>query len=379
MFSEEELGFAKYSKKDHNHFLNRDLFIICFMNFYFFLQNTNQNDIVCEEIFVLSDVSDRHDNVFVKKVEEIIDTHLSEKGCSPDVKHQGTDGCSCQYKSRYTSYDISSSETPLRRCYYTTSHAKGPQDAAGGLVKRMADMAVIRRQAVIQSALDLQQFCIKTLSQPKERKGNKVYRRYFHLVTADEIPAKGCEVPVGPLEGIRSLHQICSMGQTGTVDTRKLSCYTCDECVEGNYDKCTNGEICGPVKRVTLVQGDDNTQDVDDEQFSLADSLREKDIVQIMHHTDNETNTELIKVTKPLYKLTRECFDDRGDGYPRGSMILRGQVLKENGISGANHVFQTTPVKIMFLGSSVISLVDTTAERRKILVHNDEYIRLSIQ
>ncbi len=306
-----------------------------------------------------------------------MDQHLADKDCTPTVKHQATDGCAAQYKSRYTSYDVSSSEVDLRRSYFTTSHAKGPQDAAGGLVKRMADMAVVRREAVIQNALDLQQFCIQNLTQPK--KGSKVYRRYFHVLTAEDIPPKDSNTPVGPLKGIRSLHQICSTGEQGTLDTRKLSCYTCEKCVEGNYTECSNGERCGPVKRVTLGQEIDNSEDIDDDQLSVAESINEKDIVQIMHHTDNETQTELVKVTKSLYKLTRDCYDDRGDGYTKGSMVFRGQVLKETGISGSNHVFQTTPVKIIFLASSLISPVECTIDKRKILVDNDEYLRLRIQ
>ena len=333
---------------------------------------------MCEEIFVLSDVADRHDNGFVKKVEEIIDEHLAEKQSSPTIKHQATDGCSCQYKSRYTTQDISCSDVDLRRNYYTTSHAKGPQDAAGGLVKRMADMAVIRRQAVIQNAQDLQQFCIQTLSQPKERKGSKVFKRYFHLVTAEDIPSKESTGPVGPLKGIRSLHQICSTGEPGRVDTRKLCCYTCDQCIEGNYNQCLNKDICGPVKRVTLGQGGANTEDVEEEEFSLADGVSEKDIIQVLRHVDNETQKELVKVSKAQYKLTRECFDDRGDGYQRGTMVLRGQIMKETGISGENHIFQATSLKIILLGSSIINLVSATLEGRKIIISNDEYLRISL-
>ncbi len=346
-------------------------------HFYDFLQVAIEDDIICEEIFVFSDVNDRHDNGFVKKVEEIIDKHLADRGSTPLVKHQATDGCAAQYKSRYTTHDISCFTATVHRDYYPTAHAKGPQDAAGGLVKRMADMAVIRRQAVIQNALDLQQFCIENLSQPRE--GSRVHRRYFHVVTAEEIPPKGCDVPVGPLKGIQSLHQISSVGQPGTVETRKLCCYTCDNCFEGRYSECTNDDICGPVKRVTLTSNEDTTEDVDEEEFSIAEAVKEKDVVQIRRHTDNNTESELVRVSKPLYKLTRECYDDRQDHYPKGTMILRGQTLKKTGISGQNHIFQATSTKIMFLGSSIISPVDVTCEGRKILIGNYEALRLSIQ
>ncbi len=347
-----------------------------------------QDDIVCEEIFVLSDVGDRHDNGFMKKVEDIIDAHLKARDSVPVMKHQFTDGCACQYKSRYTSHDLSYYTVKVHRNYFKTAHAKGPQDAAGGLIKRMADMAVIRGQAVIQNAQDLYDFCVKNLTQP--RPGSKVYRRYFHVVTADDIYPKGCSVPVGPLKGIRSLHRISSCDQPGTVMTRSLSCYSCDNCIEGNYSNCQNEEICGPVKKVKLEVTSDKTQEIQEEEegeeeeeeegeeLSHVDAVKEKDVVQVCRHVDNSTVSELLKVTKAQYQLTRECFDDRGDGYPKGSMILRGQVLKENGIVGPNHVFKTTSTKVIFLGSNIISPVEVILEGRKILISNDEYLRLGI-
>ena len=56
-----------------------------------------------------------------------------------------------------------------------------------------AGIAVIRGQAVIQNALDLQQYCIENLTHPRE--GSKVYHRYFHVtaMTADDIPPKGMQ------------------------------------------------------------------------------------------------------------------------------------------------------------------------------------------
>ena len=41
--------------------------------------------------------------------------------------------------------------SPTIRNYFETSHAKGPQDGAGANLKFKADMAVIRRQKVIQN------------------------------------------------------------------------------------------------------------------------------------------------------------------------------------------------------------------------------------
>jgi hypothetical protein len=40
----------------------------------------------------------------------------------------------------------------FHRHFFETSHAKGPQDAAGGFIKRQADIAVLRGNTIIQNA-----------------------------------------------------------------------------------------------------------------------------------------------------------------------------------------------------------------------------------
>jgi hypothetical protein len=37
----------------------------------------------------------------------------------------------------------------FHRNFFETSHAKGPQDAAGGFIKRQADIAVLRGNTII--------------------------------------------------------------------------------------------------------------------------------------------------------------------------------------------------------------------------------------
>jgi hypothetical protein len=56
---------------------------------------------------------------------------------------------------------------PLFKKYIHTSHAKGPQDAAGGFIKRQADIAVLRGNTIIQNAKDLFSFCNNDLKEPR--------------------------------------------------------------------------------------------------------------------------------------------------------------------------------------------------------------------
>jgi hypothetical protein len=68
---------------------------------------------------------------------------------------------------------------------FETSHAKGPQDAAGGLIKRQADIAVLRGNTIIQNAKDLFSFCNNDLKEPrsalfKRRIFNRIGRNKFN-------------------------------------------------------------------------------------------------------------------------------------------------------------------------------------------------------
>jgi hypothetical protein len=86
--------------------------------------------------------------------------------------HEFTDGCSAQYKSRNCIGDVSRIQEELGyskiiRNLYETSHAKGPQDAAGGFLKHQTDMAVLRGREMIQSTKDFFDFVDNKLRIPQ--------------------------------------------------------------------------------------------------------------------------------------------------------------------------------------------------------------------
>ena len=89
-----------------------------------------------------------------------------------------TDGCSCQYKSRNCMGDISTvcstlNYFKLSRNFYETSHARGPQDATGGFLKKQADLAVLRGKFEIQSTKHFFHFATANLTEPK----SGIYKR----------------------------------------------------------------------------------------------------------------------------------------------------------------------------------------------------------
>ena len=174
--------------------------------------------------------------------QSIIAAHLS---LSTEIRYpvktmdEWTDGCSAQYKSRHcmgdTSYSVADFSFPTIRNYFETSHAKGPQDGAGANVKFKADMAVIRRQKIIQNAVDLYEFAQEQLQVPSERASLSC--RIFLYVAQHER-----ERPRRYFKEVRgncAIHSILADGRSRHLKTRETSCY-CDHCIAGDFDNCDN-------------------------------------------------------------------------------------------------------------------------------------------
>ena len=94
--------------------------------------------IVTEHFFVISP-DDKHDQFFTEKVQNLIRDYLDSIQYNVKVIHEFTDG-SVQYKSRNCFGLIKNIFTEHHydlfiRNDFETSHAKGPQDAAGGFLK----------------------------------------------------------------------------------------------------------------------------------------------------------------------------------------------------------------------------------------------------
>ena len=140
-------------------------------------------NIVTEQLFTISpDLT--HDSQFTYEVQKIVSDYLKSISYEIELMHEFTDGCKTQYKSRHCMGSIANIHSklgyPIIRNYFETSHGKGPQDAAGGLVKNMAGMAILRGNEIIQSAKDLFQFAEKKLQQPQN--GGSCKRRIFRYM-----------------------------------------------------------------------------------------------------------------------------------------------------------------------------------------------------
>ena len=103
------------------------------------------------------------------------------------------------------------------RNVFESSHGKGLQDTAGGLLKKQADMAVVRGKAESRCARDLCNFAEVKL---KTTRSHNCKPRIFKYIEVVERKNKSFQ----PIRGIRAIHRI------ETLDSKRVliingSCY----------------------------------------------------------------------------------------------------------------------------------------------------------
>ena len=99
-------------------------------------------NIVCEHFYVISP-DDKYDQHCVHHVQTFISHYLQSINYSVATMHEFCDGCQSQYKSSNCVGNIAESfqdlgYSKLVSNFFESSHGKGPQDAAGGLLKKQA-------------------------------------------------------------------------------------------------------------------------------------------------------------------------------------------------------------------------------------------------
>jgi hypothetical protein len=104
---------------------------------------------------------------------------------------------------------------------------------------------------MIQSASDFFNYCENHLKDTKSTYCKRRIFRYVEKIDRNNISFKA--VP-----GIRRLHQVVSTkSNNNTLAVRNMSCYTCENCITGNYNNCKNNAIGG---RVTIPISIDNNR-----------------------------------------------------------------------------------------------------------------------
>ncbi|CAG2221432.1 unnamed protein product [Mytilus edulis] len=292
---------------------------------------TENPNIIKEHFFVVSN-DDKHDHHFVHEVQNQIKEYLNSISYNVSTMHEYTDGCQCQYKSRHCMGDVSNGQQDfgydrLIRNYFETSHAKGPQDAAGGYVKRQADLAILRRKATIQTAHDFYKFANENLQETRD--SSVCLRRVFRFI--DNID-RNRDRYFKSIPQNRNIHQIISERE-GLLSVRNLSCYSCDSCLLNMAHSCQHTELVGLVKNIQTEKerGCAIVEDISpDDDFEVVDMIRKGSLVAL--YTDDEgEDFYLMKAGSCREKLKSSETDDWQGQYPEGTTVIRGLYYRKTG------------------------------------------------
>lgn len=305
------------------------------------IDNEPESSVITEHLFVISpDLT--HDSHAVHRNRQLIVDYLKEIGCTVEMLHEWTDGCSAQYKSRHCMGDVSKSYQDFGfdtiRNYFETSHAKGPQDGAGANLKYKCDMAVIKRQACIQDAKDLYDFAQKEFQNPAPSRYQsdnvKLKRRVYFYV--DSVDRNRPYRLFKEVEGNRKIHSITSQRDSGNLKTRSISCY-CSSCLKQQYNTCENKDYVSqwslqkmePEKsygdeRITRARFEEQT-------IQIAD-LTCKGCTVAIASADQGEDYYLFKLSEDgPFILDSLLKDDWGSEYPSGAKVIKGNFLVKSG------------------------------------------------
>lgn len=250
--------------------------------------------------------------------------------------------------------------------FFKRFYISGPQDAAGGLLKRQADYAVLRGSSIIQDAEQLFAFACENLQSPKS--GDKA--RIFRYI--DEIDRDG-EIRYAPVPEIRSVHQVrVHADEPGIVHMKFLSCFTCDECAVGNYDYCENGVFIGNDRSQIMYPETVCQVEEEEEEEELKALVGEDHIIAIF--TDDPMNDfYLMKVTHTLYSSGRPTSDQWGAYIPEHTDMFQGQYY--NRVSSRSYEYKLIESPPCVVPAASLMLICSEIEAEKsILLSEDFYM-----
>ena len=319
--------------------------------------------IIKEEFFVISE-DDKRDQYFTHFAQKKISEYLNEINYKPTVMHEFNDGCATQYKSRHCFGILATAASDLKydsiiRNFFETAHAKGAQDAAGGYIKRAADMSVIRGRSIIQNGKDFFDFCVKNLTTPKS---DRCKRRIFTYI--DSIPRDTVQ-NFKSVPDIRKVHCVRTTDKEAEIVVSNLSCYSCCQCTIGNYGSCRNLSIrgnCRPFRMVREVIPTAEQSVTDSEEYTLIDLIC-KDTILAVFTDDDEFDYYLMKSIGEVEILKNDFTDDWGISFPKGSSVVRGYYYDI--VHKRNHLYKAIPKKTAMNYSVSVKYILTESEISK--------------
>lgn len=125
-------------------------------------KDETENEVKHKSLVVVSDELSHTSSTVFAIMKQVI-TEVKEILPNVEVVHYMTDSPTSQYRNKQIFSIVAQHDTifPGIRAswlYFEAGHGKGPCDGVGGTAKRLADMAVKRHSAIIQSADDFYQW-----------------------------------------------------------------------------------------------------------------------------------------------------------------------------------------------------------------------------
>ena len=180
-----------------------------------FIYRCNQPEcykVVTEYVVFLTDVL-KHDSNLTKHILNLCIEKGKELGLA--ALHIFSDGCSSQYKSRYTFHHLSQLQElhphiKITRHFFGSNHGKSLCDSCGGVVKNAAIRAVLAGREVIQSAQQMFQYCSKNLTVTGDDSCSHLENlRSFAVIQPTDIPSQTTSVGLHfPAKGMLSIKKL---------------------------------------------------------------------------------------------------------------------------------------------------------------------------
>lgn len=135
------------------------------------------------------------------------------------------------------------------------------------------------------------------------------------------------------MTGIRSVHQLVAV-ISGENYIRPLSCYNCEDCIEGNSEQC---DLSNSLGNATLIyftkEGSDNdTSDPENEtsESQILSNLITKDCIFAVLCDDNVNEYYVMKASSKSVVLQKDDMDRWGAAYRRGTQVIRGHYFEKS-------------------------------------------------
>ena len=320
-------------------------------------ESTSEDPHLVDEhhLFISSDY--QHDSHMVEHCKSLLFQQLP---FVPTRNIEFCDGASSQFKCITALAYLAKSEETFSnmstiRFWWETSHGKHKADGAGGVIKKAAQMAVIRKEEIIRNSEEFWQYCCDNLQSVGQsstfasRISNaKTVLRKFYYVQKDAVNRNVDVSGYKTVKGTRKLHEARSVGVKNLLLVRNTGC-ACSACLSDFpvLDECINAGFVEMLQQVSLVgktdtenidshtnvehvhveQADHSPDEVDNLSYDFS-GLLVSGSTAVIRSDEELTPYYLLRVVQTPHVLEKEEKDDYGNIYGVGSNVVSGHYFE---------------------------------------------------